>query len=318
MKSRDKKDDSANEKIQETKQNFMKKLTVEELNEAEREVLQRVQAVEFADELKTVSLQSQQKSKKVLKAKESALNTLNPNLKEGLLKVGGRLTNASVDDEARHPVILPSKHPVTDMMGQESVLSSIREEYWIVKGRAAVKRVIRSCVMCQRRKARLGEQFMASLPQTRLTPDTPPFTYVGVDYFGPFLVKQRRCTVKRYGCIFTCFTTRAVHIEISHSLDTDSMLNALRRFISIRGCPEQIKSDRGSNFVSANKELKECMERWNEEQISTFCLQKKTHWTFNPPSASQSMGKDDKVGEANTTDSFKETVGKRRDLAYVR
>ena len=131
-----------------------------------------------------VSLQSQQKSKKVLKAKGSALNKLNPILKEGLLKVGGRLTNASVDDEAKHPIILPSKHPVTGMiirqhhaevghMGQESVLSSIRKEYWIVEGRAAVKRVIRSCVMCQRRKARLGEQFMASLPQTSLLPINP-------------------------------------------------------------------------------------------------------------------------------------------------
>ena len=68
------------------------------------------------------------------------------------------------------------------------------------------------------------------------------------------------------------------------------MLNALRRFISIRGCPEQIKSDRGSNFVSANKELRECMERWNEQQISTFCLQRKIQWTFNPPSASHKGG----------------------------
>ena len=100
MKSRGKKDDSANEKIKETKQNFTKKLTVEELYEAEREVLQCPQVVEFVDELKTVSLQSQQKSKKVLKAKGSALNKLNPILKESLLKVEGRLTNASVDDEA--------------------------------------------------------------------------------------------------------------------------------------------------------------------------------------------------------------------------
>lgn len=256
----------------------------------------------------------------MLKGNGSALNKLNPTLKEGLLKVGGRLTNASVD-KAKHPVILLSRHPVSDMiirqhhaevghMGQESVLSSIGKDYWIVKGRTAVKRVIRSYVMCQRRKARIG--FMASLPQTRFTPDKPPFTYVGIDYFRPFLVKQRR--IKRYGWIFTCFTTRAVHIEISHSLDTDSMLNALRRFISIRGCPEQIKSVRGPNFVSANKELKECMERWNEEQISTFCLQRKIQWTFNPPSAS--MGKDDKVGATDTTDSFKGTVGKQQDLAY--
>ena len=127
-----------------------------------------------------------------MKGNESALNRLNPILKEGLLKVGGRLINASVNDKAKHPVILPSRHPVTDMiihqhhaevghMGQESVLSSIRKEYWIVKGRTAVRRVIRSCVMCQRRKAKLGEQFMASLPQTRLTPDKPPFTYVDID-----------------------------------------------------------------------------------------------------------------------------------------
>lgn len=82
----------------------------------------------------------------------------------------------------------------------------------------------------------------------------------------------------------------SVHIEISHSLDVDSMLNALRRFISIRGCPNEIKSDRGSKFVSANKELKECMERWSEEQISTFCLQRKIQWSLNSPPASHEGG----------------------------
>ncbi|XP_028417189.1 uncharacterized protein LOC114541467 [Dendronephthya gigantea] len=175
-------------------------------------------------------------------------------------------------------------------MGQESVLSSIRKQYWIVKGTAAVKRVIKSCVICQRRKKRLSEQFMANLPETRLIPNKPPFTYVGVDYFGPLQVKQKRSTVKRYGCIFTCFTTRAVHIEISHSLDTDSMLNALRRFVSIRGCPEQIRSDRGTNFVSANKELMECMKQWSEERIDMFCSQRNIQWIFNPPSASHMGG----------------------------
>ena len=143
---------------------------------------------------------------------------------------------------------------------------------------------------CQRRKAKLSEQFKTNLPETRLRPDKPPFTYVGVDYFGPLQVKQRRSKVKRYGCIFTCFTTRAVHIEIAHSLDTDSMLSALRRFISIRGCPEEIRSDRGTNFVSANKELSECIEQWNDERISMFCLQRSIRWIFNPPSASHMGG----------------------------
>ena len=83
---------------------------------------------------------------------------------------------------------------------------------------------------------------MASLPEDRLIPDKPPFTYVGIDYFGPLEVRQGRSRGKRYGCLFSCLTTRAVHIEIAHSLDTDSMINALRRFIIVRGYPELIRS----------------------------------------------------------------------------
>ena len=236
-----------------------RQLTVEELGEAEKIILQRVQIVEFPDELKTVISQGDKKeSKKLAKKKGSAFRQLNPFVEGGLLRVGGRLNNACINNDSKHPIILPSKHRVTKMiirqhhfevghMGQESVLSSLRKKFWVIKGRAEVKRVIKSCVNCQRRKAKLSEQYMANLPETRLTPNKPPFSYTGIDYFGPFQVKQRRSKVKRYGCIFTCFTTRAVHIEIAHSLDTDSMLNALRRFVSIRGCPEEIRSDRGTN-----------------------------------------------------------------------
>lgn len=74
---------------------------------------------------------------------------------------------------------------------------------------------------CQRRKARLGEQFMADVPECRVAPHQPPFTCVRVDFFGPLQVEQGRSIVKRYGCLFTCLTTRAVHIEIAHYLDTD-------------------------------------------------------------------------------------------------
>jgi len=68
---------------------------------------------------------------------------------------------------------------------------------------------------------------MADLPANRVTPNKPPFTYVGVDYFGPFMVKQGRSLVKRYGCVFICLTTRAVHLEVASSMDTDSFINAL-------------------------------------------------------------------------------------------
>ena len=101
-------------------------------------------------------------------------------------------------------------------------------------------------------------------------------------------VKRSRC--KRYGCIFTCLTTRAVHIEITHSLDTDSMINALRRFICIRGCPGLLRSDHGTNFVRGNKELNQAMEDWNQHKINEFCIQRKIECIFNAPSASHMNG----------------------------
>jgi hypothetical protein len=96
---------------------------------------------------------------------------------------------------------------------------------------------------------------MADLPVDRVTADQPPFTNVGVDFFGPFFVKRGRAEVKRYGCIFTCLSTRAVHIEVAHSLDTSLFVYALRRFIARRGNPNQMRSDNGTNIVSGGKEI---------------------------------------------------------------
>ena len=115
---------------------------------------------------------------------------------------------------------------------------------------------------------------MADLPEDRVTPEKPPFSFVGIDYFGPLEVKQRRSRVKRYGCLFTCLTTRAIHIEIAHSLGTDLMVNALRRFISIRGSPERIRSDQGTNLIRSDKELKEAIEGWNQRKVNSFSVRK--------------------------------------------
>lgn len=62
-----------------------------------------------------------------------------------------------------------------------------------------------------------------------------PFTYSAVDHFGPFFVKEGRKEVKRYGVIFTCLASRAIHIETANSLETDAFINALRRFQAERG-----------------------------------------------------------------------------------
>ena len=96
---------------------------------------------------------------------------------------------------------------------------------------------------------------MAGLPADRVTPERPPFSFVGVDCFGPFLVQRGRSQAKRYGVLYTCLLTRAVHIEVAYSMDTDSFINSMRRFIARRGTPELMRSDNGTNFVGGNKEL---------------------------------------------------------------
>ena len=105
-------------------------------------------------------------------------------------------------------------------------------------------------------KGSLRTRKTENLPPDRVTPGMPPFSFVGVDYLGPFTVKQGHCSVKRYGVLFTCLVLRAIHIEISHTLDTSSFINALHRFIACRGVVIEICSDNATNFVRAEKELK--------------------------------------------------------------
>jgi hypothetical protein len=131
---------------------------------------------------------------------------------------------------------------------------------------------------------------MADLPLERITPNEPPFTFVGVDFFGPFMVKVGRNLVKRYGCMFTCMTIRAVHIEVAHSLETDSFIDALQRFICRRGQCVEIRSDNGTNFVGGERELREAVLAWNKDKMHEFMRQKEIRWKFNPPAASHMGG----------------------------
>ena len=126
---------------------------------------------------------------------------------------------------------------------------------------------------------------MSALPGFRLAVGRPVFTNTGVDYFGLMMVKRGRCLEKQWGCLFTCLTSRAVHLELAGSLSTDAFILALRRFVARRGMPKCIVSDNGTNFVGASTELKECLNSWNQEQIQDDLLQRSIEWKFNPPLA---------------------------------
>ena len=136
----------------------------------------------------------------------------------------------------------------------------------------------------QSAKTQTATHIMADLPIERLGYKQPPFSITGVDYFGPFLVPIRRSKEKRWVFLFTCLTTRAMHIEVVPSLDTSSCVMGVERFIARRGTPTTIMSDNGTNFVGAQKELLACIESWNKLAPAVF-VQKGIKWKFNPPSA---------------------------------
>ena len=134
-----------------------------------------------------------------------------------------------------------------------------------------MKKTIRSCIRCRRMNAKPLKQFMGSLPRARLEAYHPPFTFTGVDLFGPLTVKWGHGTAKRWGCLFT---SHAVYLDATPSLETVDFIIFLHQNISRRGPPKEIWSDRGTNFVGANRELRESIARWNEEKIDRQLQQK--------------------------------------------
>ena len=136
---------------------------------------------------------------------------------------------------------------------------------------------------------------MGDLPKERLSIGKTPFNNARVDYFGPYYVKKSKMTRttkgvnKCYGVLFTCLTTRAMHIELAGDLSTDDFLLALWRFISCRGTVEIIRSDNGTNFVGANNEMKTCLKQLDQVKIKSYMCGKNIKWIFNPP-ASPWMG----------------------------
>ena len=155
---------------------------------------------------------------------------------------------------------------------------------WILGIRNAVRSINNKCVTCRKSRAQTIATAMADLPEEWLKASTT-FTNVGVDYFGPFIVKIGRKKEKRWCCLFTWLTMRVAHIEVVPKLDIDSCLNAIMRFIARRGKPCTIISDNRTNFVGAEREFAEYVAAWNKEGIDGHLIQRGIRRKFNPPAA---------------------------------
>ena len=270
-------------------------LQADNIRQAELSLIKYIQQQSFPTEMDLL------KTGKTQVHKKSSLFPLQPILMHDVICLGTRFSNSQFPDEFKFPAILPRDNPIVQLIiqdaheanghsGREYVMATLRQKYWIVGVRSAIRKILTKCVTCKRRDGRPCQPKMADLPLDRVTPGNPPFTHVGVDYFGPFLVKRGRGTEKRYGCIFTCLAIRAVHIEVAASLDTSSFINCLQRFMARRGKPTHIRSDNGTNFVGANRELREEIEKWNSNQIQSYMNKKAINWLWNPPAASHMGG----------------------------
>ncbi len=251
---------------------------VAELTQAERIKLKSLQQHHFESEMKIFSnldgnedqFEDRQKARNRNNTVKlsSNLHKLDPFVdKDGLLRVGGRLKSSASPFEIKHPLIIPKNSHITVLLirqfhhgkqhhqGYGMTHNAIRQAgYYVINGRSMISHFIAKCVICRKLRGRAQDQKMSDLPPERLTP-APPFTYTGMDVFGPFYIKEGRKELKRWGLIFTCLASRAIHLESLNAMTTDSFLSALRRFIHRRGKVRELRFDQGTNFVGAKNEL---------------------------------------------------------------
>lgn len=267
--------------------------SLEERREAEIFIIKLVQEQAFAEDIQKIKLQ-----KEVTLNKHNRLRQLNAFLdKNSILRVGGRLSKSALHHDVKHPAILPKKSHVSALLvkhyhervhhqGRGVTMNELRANgIWILGCGNVVSSHIYKCVKCRRYRRTTEVQHMADLPEER-TETTPPFTYCGLDCFGPFIVKEGRKELKRYGLLFTCLCSRAVHIETLDDLTTDAFMNALRTFVAIRGPVRQLRCDRGTNFMGARREFSELLKGMDQERQRAIGCE----FVMNVPSASHMGG----------------------------
>lgn len=249
-------------------------LTTEEIERAEHLWLRELQKETYGDELGMLEAGEEIN-------RQSDIYKLTPFLEQGLLKVTGRLQEAELTEEEKHPIIISGEHKYAQLLiqnhhqrschgGVQQTLHSLRERFWIPKGRQVVRKVIRDCPVCKTFSTQPFDEDAAPLPKERVT-QRPPFSAIGVDLAGPLYRRgtSGQSPLKAWIVLFTCTVVRAVHLELVESQSAEDLMKAFDRFTARRGEPQLIFSDNGLNFKRASEIL----------------LSRGIKWRFNVPRA---------------------------------
>lgn len=263
-------------------------------------------------------------SRKTQICSSSSLLSLNPFLDaKGVMRICGRLESApGLSYDERHPIILPYDcqfsrllvqfvHHISLHGGNQLVLRLLRTSYWIPRVQSLIRTTIHKCKPCVLYRKKCQKQLMAALPPERCEVSRP-FTHTGLDFAGPFDIKTYsgrsfRLT-KAYVCVFICFGTKAIHLEVTSDLSTSAFLAAFARFVSRRGCPLHIHSDNGTTFVGASRSIaRDFLQASRESTISNYSHQNLV-WHFIPPGAPH-MGGLWEAGVKSFKQHFKKVAG---------
>ena len=212
---------------------------------------------------------------------------------DSLLRCGGRIHNAPLKQLAKFPYLLPPKHTFTALVvyaahvklyhsGVGSTVTALRQSYWIPTARQYVKSLLRRCVVCRKYS---GKPYVAPdpapLPKVRMQ-DVRPFSVTGVDFTGALYVHHGGEETKVYICLFTCATSRAIHLEVVTDLSTETFLLAFRRFAGRRSTPQLMISDNATTFQAAAEELKTLS---SSEEVRAVLNREGVTWRFIPKKA---------------------------------
>ncbi|XP_076246367.1 uncharacterized protein LOC143186569 [Calliopsis andreniformis] len=287
-----------------------------EMRNAAGRLARHIQGSDFAEEYRCL------KNHRSIPVK-SPLKSLNPFLDDkDVIRFGGRLENATLAWETKHPIILP-KHYVSTLIirqcyvdtlhgGLQLTLHTVRQNCWILGCRNAAKTVVNKCVRCVRWRGNTSTQIMQHLTPERCRPSRA-FDNCGVDYAGPYRVRDSagrgKTAHKAYIAVFVCYATKAVHIELVHDYTTSAFLAALDRFVARRGIPSCIFSDNGTNFVGADREVKQhCRAVLSATDTHNKCGAMGIQWRLNPPSAPHFGGMQE-AGVKSVKHHLKRTLG---------
>ncbi|GFW41305.1 integrase catalytic domain-containing protein [Trichonephila clavipes] len=273
--------------------NKEKYLTADEVKRSTEFLAKIAQLSEFKAEIDALK-----KGKGV--SKTSKLKALDPFLDENsLIRVGGRLCNADLPFEAKHQIIIPSKHKFTKLLfeymhkkffhiGAQGLVHQIRMQFWPINGKGIARKTVHDCIACFRQKPTGVDQLMGNLPSERITPSAP-FLNSGVDFCRPFQIKfknQRKGIFSKvYVAIFVCLATKAIHLEAVTDLTTEAFIAALKRLCARRGRISTLMSDNATNFKGAAAELNRFIKLIcnKNETLANYFASEAIQWKFIPP-----------------------------------